>query len=78
MTDAMVAELSRSRLVKLTENPELAEVFLAGEVKDFTSTALAYGSTDRITDYRATMTIAARLVRKGNSEILWQGSLHAQ
>jgi len=75
MTDAMVAELSRSRLVKLTENPELAEVFLAGEVKDFTSTALAYGSTDRITDYRATMTIAARLVRKGNSEILWQGNL---
>jgi outer membrane lipopolysaccharide assembly protein LptE/RlpB len=75
MTDAMVAELSRSRLVKLTENPNLAEVLLVGEVRDFSSTALAYGSNDRITDYRATMTIAARLVRKGNSEILWQGTL---
>lgn len=75
VTDAMVAELSRSRLVKLTENPERAEILLVGEVKDFTSTALAYGSNDRITDYRATMTVAARLVRKGSSEIIWQGNL---
>lgn len=75
ITDAMVAELSRSRLITLTENQERAEILLVGEVKDFTSTALAYGSNDRITDYRATMTVAARLVRKGSSEILWQRNL---
>ena len=48
---------------------------LEGEVKDFSSSALAFGSTDRITDYRATMTVAVRLVRKGSTEVLWQENL---
>jgi hypothetical protein len=75
MTDALVAELSRSRLVTLSENPELAEVHLVGEVKYFTSSAIAYGSTDRITDYQATMTVAVRLLRTGSREIIWQNYL---
>ena len=75
ITDALVAELSRSRLVELTEDPALADVRLLGEVKDFSSSALAYGATDRITDYRATMKVATRLVRKENHEVLWQENM---
>jgi outer membrane lipopolysaccharide assembly protein LptE/RlpB len=75
MTDALVAELSRSRLLRLTENPDLAEIVLAGEVKNFTSTSLSYGSSDRITAYRATMTVAAHLVRKGTGEVLWRQNM---
>lgn len=75
ITDALVAELSRSRIIALTENPALAEVRLVGEVKDFSSKVQAYGATDQITDYRATMKVSLRLMRKGSSEVLWQDSL---
>lgn len=72
MTDALVVELSRSRLVALTEDRALADVQLVGEVKDFVSSALAYGTTDQITEYRATMSVSVRLLRKGTNEVLWQ------
>ncbi len=76
MTDALIAELSRSRSLELTENSDLAELRLVGEVKDFTSNALAYGSTDQITQYRASMTVAVRLLRGNSSEIVWQQTMH--
>ncbi len=75
ITDAVIAEFSRSRLLELTEDPDLAEVRLVGEVKDFTSSAQAYGSSDQITEYRATMTVVVRLLRKNTSEIIWQRSM---
>ena len=75
LTDAMVAELSRSRVFRLTEDPDLAEVIIAGEVKNFDSSSLSYGSSDRITSYRATMTVAAHLMRKQTGEVLWRQNL---
>ena len=75
MTDALVAELSRSRLFELTEDQSLANVLLEGDVVEFSSNALAYGTSDQITDYRATMKIAVRLIDKGRNEVLWRGNL---
>ncbi len=75
ITDAMVAELSRSRLIELTEDPGQADVRLVGDVRDFTTTARSYGSSDRITEYRATMKIDVRLLRKNSSEIVWRKNL---
>ena len=75
MTDALIAELSRSRLVELTEDQSLANVRLVGVVKDFNSSARGYGTNDQITDYLATMNISVRLLGKGGNEILWQGDL---
>ena len=75
ITSALVAELSRSRVVVLTEDEESADVRLTGAVIDFKSRALAYGSTDRITDYRATMKVAVRLLRKDSDEILWKKNM---
>lgn len=75
LTDALVAELSRSRLVELTENPALADVRLVGEVKEFSSDAFAYGINDRITEYRAEMKVSVRLLRKDSNEVLWRESL---
>jgi outer membrane lipopolysaccharide assembly protein LptE/RlpB len=72
LTDALVAELSRSRVVTLTEDQTQAEVRLAGEIKEFTSSAFAYGTSDQITEYRATMRISVRLLRKDTDEVLWQ------
>ncbi len=75
ITSALVAELARSRVVELTENRALADVRLAGEVVEFSSNAFAYGPTDRITDYRATMKVSVRLLRKGSDEVLWRDNL---
>jgi hypothetical protein len=75
MTDALVAELSRSRLIELTENPDLADVRFVGEVKDFVSSARSYSSSDQITAYSATMTVSARLLRNNSSEIIWQQNM---
>ncbi len=75
ITDALVAELSRSRVLELTEDPEAADLLLSGVVNDFRSKALSYGTTDRITNYRATMKISARLLNGKSSEVLWRENL---
>ena len=72
MTDALVEELSRSRLFELTENADAAEVLIGGTVDNFTSSAISFSSTDTITDYRATMGITVQLVGNGKGQILWQ------
>lgn len=75
LTSALINELSRSRLVVITEDQTQADVRLVGEIKDFNSDALAYNNKDQITDYRATMRVAARLLRKDSTEALWQTDL---
>lgn len=75
LTDALVAELSRSRLVTLTEDQTLADVRLVGDVNDFRSQALAYGVSDQVTDYRATMKVSVRLLDKESGKVLWRENL---
>ncbi len=75
VTDALVAELSRSRLVTLTEDQSLADIRLAGAVSDFSSDALAYGASDQITNYRATMKVSVRLLDKESGKVLWRKEL---
>jgi len=72
MSDALVEELSRSRVFELTENVEAADVLIGGTVDNFKSRAVSYSSSDRITDYRATMTITVRLLNNGKDQVLWQ------
>ena len=72
MTDALVEELSRSRLFELTENTDAAEVLIGGTIDSFTSNAISYSSTDTITDYRATMGITVKLMQNSNDQVLWQ------
>lgn len=74
LADALVAELSRSRVIELTENPASADVILTGTVSEFNSSALAYGSDDSITDYQATMKIEASL-KQASGELLWKQKL---
>lgn len=75
MTDALIEELSRSRLFELTENRDAAEVLIGGTVDDFQSDAVSYSSSDRITDYRATMAVTVRLQNNGGGQVMWQDKL---
>lgn len=72
MTDALVEELSRSRLFELTENVDAAQVLIGGTVDSFSSKAISFSSTDTISDYRATMGITVKLTASGDSQVIWQ------
>lgn len=75
VTSEVVQKFSGSRLVDLTEERADAQLVLSGTVIDFFSSAEAYNATDSISEYRAGMTIKARLVRQATGEVLWQGDL---
>jgi hypothetical protein len=76
ITDAMVVELAKSRLFELTENADAADLRLVGKVTDFSSKALSYSSSDRISNYRGEMTVSARLIRSSDGKSLWHRQLN--
>ena len=71
VSDEISAQLSRSRLFELSEN-SAADLMLDGAVVAFSSQALAYDTADRISEYSASMTVRARLVRRSDGAVLWQ------
>ena len=75
MTEEMAIQLSRSRLVELVENRKGADLLLGGEVTAFESRVAAYGAKDQISEYRASMTVKARLIRRESGAVLWQDEI---
>ena len=75
VTEEIAMQLSRSRLVELVEDRQTADLLLDGTVTGFDSNAVAYDADDRISEYAAVMVVQARLVRRGDGAVLWQGNL---
>lgn len=75
VTDEVTAQLARSRLVELVEDRAAAELLLTGTVTEFASQAAAYDADDRISEYRARMTVSARLIRRSDGSVVWQEEL---
>lgn len=75
LTDEISTQMARSRLVELTAQRSGADLVLSGEVTSFSSSASGYNPDDRISDYQAQMTATARLVRRSDNTVLWQGNL---
>lgn len=75
VTEEMAMQLSRSRLFELVEDRQAADLLLGGTVTGFDSHAVAYDADDRISEYAAVMLVNARLVRRGDGVVLWQGDL---
>jgi outer membrane lipopolysaccharide assembly protein LptE/RlpB len=72
VTEEVAIQLSRSRLAELVEDRQGADLLLGGTVTDFASNAVAYAAGDNISEYSASMTVKARLIRKGDGKVLWQ------
>lgn len=49
-----------------------AEALLEGEVVGFSLRSLAYDESAKARQYRATVEVAVRLVRRGSGEVLWE------
>jgi outer membrane lipopolysaccharide assembly protein LptE/RlpB len=75
MTEMVVRQLSRSRYFEITEDRPTADLVLAGTVVGFDSKALAYGSDDRIAEYRASLQVDVRLITPASGDVLWQDAL---
>jgi len=75
LSDEITAQLSRSRLVELTEQRGTTDLILTGTITGFSSSALAYNPHDNISEYQAQMTATAKLLRRSDNAVLWQGNL---
>jgi outer membrane lipopolysaccharide assembly protein LptE/RlpB len=75
VTDEVAIQLSRSRLIELTEDRAAADLVLDGTVIAFDSSVGAYDADDNISEYSASMTVKARLLRRSDGAVLWQESL---
>ena len=75
VTEEMAIRLARSRLVELTEQRGMADLVLDGAVTAFDSSVGAYDAADNISEYTASMTVKARLLRSSDGSVLWQAVL---
>ncbi len=76
VTELVVRQLARSRQFELTEDRQTADLVLEGTVSRFESKATAFGQSDRIEDYKVTLTVQARLLENLSQEVLWQDALN--
>ena len=72
VTDQVVLQMSRSRMVELTERQDLADLILTGTIDSFSADAIAYDSIDRITEYSARMSVLVKLINRDDGQIVWQ------
>ena len=75
LTDQVISQFSRSRLVEVVEDPKMADAVLSGQVTGYSSIALSYNQFDRITEYRSTTYVSSTLRRRADQTVLWQGVL---
>ncbi|MCM2263716.1 MAG: LPS assembly lipoprotein LptE [Desulfuromonadales bacterium] len=75
LSSEITAQMARSRLVELTGQRSAADLIIDGTITGFSSSALAYNARDDISEYQAQMTATARLLRRSDNTVLWQGTL---
>lgn len=75
LADEITAQFARSRLVEVTEMRDAADLLVTGTITSFSSSALAYNPKDNISEYRAQLKANAKLLRRSDNAILWQGNL---
>lgn len=75
VTEALMERFARKTGLEVTENRQKADVVLSGDVTSYRSTAIAYDSNDKITEYQSEMVIHPILMRNSDGRVLWQGDL---
>lgn len=66
---------ARNSNVTLVEQVEQAEAVLEGVISAYSAAALSYNQNDDISEYRATLTVEAKLRRVDDGRLLWSGVL---
>lgn len=66
---------ARNPQLTLVERADQAEAVLEGVIRTYSSAALSYNQNDDISEYRATLTVEAKLRRVDDGRLLWSGLL---
>ncbi len=67
--------LARNSAIWQVEQREQAEAVLEGEISTYSTKAVSYDRNDDISEYRATMSVAAKLRAVEDGRLLWQGTV---
>lgn len=74
----LTAALARQPQVSISNTPEAAEAILNADITAYRLQPLSYDSSDRISEYQATMVVRFSLRRTSDEQLLWQGELQRQ
>lgn len=75
VTDSVITEFARSDVLSLIGEKQKADAILTGTVVRYSQSAVAYSGTDRIVEYRSSMSVEAALRRQDTGRTLWKGTL---
>lgn len=72
VTDAIIREFNRSKLLRLADLNE-ADVVLRGKIRSVTTDAVSFQDSRTALQRRAVVNIDAELVRRDNRKLIWRG-----
>lgn len=78
LTNEVRDQFSRRQTMEVVSASENADALLNAAVTSYRSNSIAYNKNDDITEYRVTMIVDAKLVRRIDDEVLWQGAVQWQ
>jgi outer membrane lipopolysaccharide assembly protein LptE/RlpB len=74
VTESLVEEFAR-RSGGSVVNEDAADLMLTGTVVSYSTNAASYNASDRVREYRATMTVEALLTEKITHKVIWKGTV---
>ncbi len=75
VTNSVKERFGRDNRLTLVKNRMEAEAVLAGQVSNYSRTAISYDQDDTIQEYRSSVTVVASLRRISDGKILWKGNV---
>ncbi len=75
LSSAVSEVFARNNRITLVENRDQAEAILEGDIRSYSTRAVAYDSNDDISEYRSQMLVDARLLQVTDGRLLWQGNV---
>jgi len=66
---------ARNKNITLVEQAAQADAVLEGVIRSYTAKALSYNKNDDISEYRASITVEAKLRQVKDGRLLWNGVL---
>lgn len=75
LTDAVADALTRIPGVRLVTERDNADAVAEGTILSYGTSAISYDQNDKIREYRARMTIEAKIRRAEDGKLLWQERL---
>ncbi|OQY20600.1 MAG: hypothetical protein B6I36_00245 [Desulfobacteraceae bacterium 4572_35.1] len=78
LTNEVRDQFARRQTVTIVADAEQADAILTASIISYRSNAITYNQDDDISEYRLTMQVDGKLVRRLDDEVIWQGTVQWQ